>query len=47
MNRANSFEQESGNNKGIHLVMITTFGLKNNPYSDIVQSVVTLNDIFF
>ena len=30
----------------IHLVLITTYGLKNNSYSSVFQNVVTLDDLF-
>ena len=30
----------------IHCTLITTFGLRKNPYSDIFTDVVTLNDLF-
>lgn len=30
----------------IHSVLVTTFGLKRNEYSDVFQNVITLEDLF-
>ena len=40
------FRQEILPHKAIHLLMITTFGVKQNKYSGIVQNEVTLDDLF-
>jgi hypothetical protein len=32
--------------KTVHLTFIATYGLKQNQYSGMVQSVVTLDDLF-
>ena len=32
--------------KAVHLTMITTMGLSDNPYAWDVQSVVTMDDLF-
>ncbi|MBQ8957816.1 MAG: hypothetical protein IJ057_04870 [Bacteroidales bacterium] len=45
-NRVETFCQETATRKGIHVVMITTFGLSENEYSDIAQNVVNLNDMY-
>jgi len=40
------FRQEVAPRKAIHLLMLTTFGVKQNQYSGIVQNEVTLDDLF-
>jgi len=45
-NRVEAFGQETTTRKGIHVAMITTFGLLENEYSEIAQNVVCLDDIF-
>jgi len=40
------FRQEISPRKSIHLLMITTFGIKQNKYSGIVQNEITLDDFF-
>ena len=40
------FRQEVAPRKAIHLLMLTTFGIKQNLYSGIVQNEVTLDDLF-
>ena len=40
------FRQEITPRKAIHLLMLTTFGLKQNLYSGSVQNEVTLDDLF-
>jgi len=40
------FRQEVAPRKAIHLLMLTTFGVKQNLYSGIVQNEVTLDDLF-
>ena len=41
-----AFRQELTPRKAIHLLMLTTFGVQQNPYSGIVQNEVTLDDLF-
>jgi len=41
-----AFRQETAPRKAIHLLMLTTFGVKRNLYSNIVQNEVTLDDLF-
>jgi len=41
-----AFRQELMPRKAIHLLMLTTFGVKQNLYSGIVQNEVTLDDLF-
>ena len=38
--------EETKTRKAVQAILITTYGLKQNEYSDIVQSVVTMNDLF-
>ena len=45
-NRVEAFGQETNTRKGIHVAVITTFGLSENEYSEIVQNVVCLDDMF-
>jgi hypothetical protein len=40
------FSQETLSRKAIHLLMLTTFGVKQNKYSGIVQNEITLDDLF-
>ena len=44
-NKVFSFMDETGK-RAIHLIMITTFGLKQNEYSGIVQHEVMMEDLF-
>ena len=46
VNKIESFKQATKSNKTIQLTMITTFGLKQNKYSNIVTNQVTLDDLF-
>jgi len=41
-----AFRQEASPRKAIHLLLLTTFGIKQNQYSAIVQNEVTLDDLF-
>ena len=45
-NKIEAFRRETGTNKTLQLVMITTFGLKKNKYSNLVAGQVTLEDLF-
>ena len=40
------FKETSGTRKAVHLTYVTTYGLKRNKHSGIVQSEVTLDDLF-
>ena len=44
--RIETYRQEILPQKAIHLLMLTTFGVKQNKYSGIVQNEVTLEDLF-
>lgn len=45
-NKISRFQLETKSHKTIRLVLITALGLKKNIYSDIVQNVLTINDLF-
>jgi AAA+ ATPase superfamily predicted ATPase len=45
-NKISTFRRETKTRKACHLTMITTFGVKQNKYSGMVQSQVTLEDLF-
>ena len=45
-NRMLRLAEETKTRKAVQAILITTYGLKQNEYSDIVQSVVTMNDLF-
>ncbi|MBR1791967.1 MAG: ATP-binding protein [Bacteroidaceae bacterium] len=44
--RKETFRTVTGTKKSLHTTMITTYGLKQNKYSGIVQREVTMNDLF-
>ena len=44
--KMNAFVRTTGTKKAGHLTMITTYGVRQNKYSGIVQSEVTLDDLF-
>jgi hypothetical protein len=44
--RIEAYRQELSPRKAIHLLMLTTFGVKQNKYSGIVQNEVTLDNLF-
>lgn len=45
-NRTEAFRRETGFRGGIHLTFITPYGVKRNKYWNMVQSEVTLDDLF-
>jgi hypothetical protein len=45
-NKRSAFVMESGTKKGIHLTMITTYGLARNKYSGEIQAEVVMDDFF-
>ena len=45
-NKLQTFIEQTGTQLSIHLTIITTYGLKPNEYSGMVQSVVTMDDLF-
>ena len=44
--RKELFRETTGTRKAVHLTYVTTYGLKRNKHSGIVQSEVTLDDLF-
>lgn len=46
LNRAGVFQEETETRKGIQIVMISTYGVTKNSYSNCIQNSITLNDIF-
>ena len=40
------FKEETATRKSVHLTFVTTYGLKRNGNADVVQSEVTLDDLF-
>jgi len=45
-NKIETFRSETKTKKALHLVFITTYGLKHGMYSGIAQSEVTADDLF-
>lgn len=45
-NKREAFIRETKTRKTVHLTMITTYGVKQNEYSGLVQSEVTMDDLF-
>ena len=45
-NKIERFRTTTNTRKALHLTMVTTFGVKRNKYSGIVQSQVTIDDLF-
>ena len=44
--RIEVFQDETHTSKSIILTLVTTEGLKRNSHSDIIQSLIVLNDLF-
>ena len=45
-NKMDAFRRETGTVKTLQLVMITTYGVRKNKYSNIVSGQVVLEDLF-
>jgi hypothetical protein len=45
-NRKTAFKLDTKTRKSVHMTLVTTYGLRKNSHSDIVQSVVTMDDLF-
>ena len=45
-NKINAFVSETQTRKSVILTLISTFGIKKNKYSSLVQSEVMLDDLF-
>jgi len=44
-NKIVCFQEETGTHKAINVLLLTTYGLTKNKYSDIIQKTITINDI--
>ena len=44
-NRKQAFYNGTGTKKAVHLVLITTYGLKENMYSSVFTDVITAEDL--
>ena len=44
--RKELFRSSTKTRKALHLTMVTTYGIKSNAYSGMIQSEVTLDDLF-
>jgi hypothetical protein len=45
-NKKAAFIEETKNRKSIHLTMVSTYGVKRNEYSGVIQSEVKMDDLF-
>jgi hypothetical protein len=45
-NKITSFKEETKTKKAVHLVLLTTFGVKQNQYAGMVQKELVFNDLF-
>ena len=45
-NKISSFIKATNSKKSIQLIMITTYGIKQNKYSGLIQNEVTMDDLF-
>ena len=45
-NKIESFKRDTGYKGTIQLVMVTTYGIKQNRYSSLVQNQIVLDDLF-
>ena len=45
-NKIAAFKAETKTRKAVHMLMLTTYGLAGNKYSEIVQKELSLNDLF-
>ena len=46
INRKARFMEETKTQKAIHTILITTIGLAENEYSDIIDKTIIMNDLF-
>ena len=46
INKAEVFREETASDKAIHITLVTVKGLKRNEYSDVVQNIITGDDLF-
>lgn len=45
-NRRELFRETTKTKKALHLVLVTTYGIKRNAYSNVAQNEVTAEDLF-
>ena len=45
-NKIEAFRRMTGSKHSLQMTMITTYGVKQNKYSNLIQSQVTLDDLF-
>ncbi|GHT01093.1 hypothetical protein AGMMS49525_00930 [Bacteroidia bacterium] len=45
-NKISAFKEESKTRKSVHLLMLTTFGIKQNKYAGLIQKELTLDHLF-
>jgi len=45
-NKIGTFKQETKTRKSVYLTFISTFGLKQNEYSGMVQNEILMQDLF-
>ncbi|MDR1183728.1 MAG: AAA family ATPase [Coriobacteriales bacterium] len=46
VNKREIFREETQTRKDVHMTMITTFGIKQNVHSHLIQSEITIDDLF-
>jgi hypothetical protein len=46
VNKREVFREETQTRKDVHMTMITTFGIKQNVHSHLIQSEITIDDLF-
>jgi hypothetical protein len=46
-NKRDAFVQETKTRKAVHLTMVTSYGVKRNEYSGLIQSEVKIDDLFY
>lgn len=45
-NKKSAFIESTNTRKAVHLTMVTTYGIRQNSHSGIIQSEITLEDLF-
>ena len=44
--RLKAYKEQTGSRNGLYMTLITTYGLKHNTYSDVVDNVIILDELF-
>jgi hypothetical protein len=44
--RLKAYKEQTGSRNGLYMTLITTYGLKHNMHSDVVDNVITLDELF-